>query len=197
MKKNLLLIFLLLNSVFAFSQSGLEVKGYFGVSRTLVGPNADVVGAGSVEVDGFREIGVLLSKMIGQKARLNAGVTYVMGNAQFNPPFCGGCYWNEDYPQTRFEMVSIPVYAEYSLTKFLFVAAGPIVDFQLSDGNNFDEQSGIGYLVGLGGKVHAEKFTFSVFPNYKRHAVIPFDKPEGYKDFLQELGIQFGVGYRF
>lgn len=50
-------------------------------------------------------------------------------------------------------MLSIPLNAEYELTHFLFVAAGPLLDFQLSEDNNLENQSGLGYLVGLGGKV--------------------------------------------
>ncbi len=164
----------------------------------MVGPTADLIGASSVEMDGFREFGVMLSKGIGGKFRINGGVGYAYSAVDFSPnvPPCVNCLYAYEH-NPDFRMLSIPVYAEYGLTNFLFVAAGPLVDFQLSEGNNFDEQSGLGFLVGLGGKVRAEKFAFSVFPNYKRHAVVPFDKPEGYKDILQEFGLQFGVGYRF
>lgn len=94
-------------------------------------------------------------------------------------------------------MLSIPVYAEYALGKIFYAAAGPILYFQLSEGNNFSGQSGVGFLVGLGGKLKTEKFAFSIFPNYKRHNTIPFEKEGNYKQLLQELGVQLGVGYRF
>lgn len=197
MKRALLSIFLILHSFFAFAQNGLELKGYFGFSGVLAGPNAQLDGAASVDVEDFREFGVMLSKGIGGKFRLNGGVSYAFATTQFHPADCGGCYWNINYPKVRFQMLSIPIFAEYGLTRFLYVAAGPLVDFQLSEGNNFDKQSGIGYLVGLGGKVRADKFTFSVFPNYKRHGVIPFEKAEKYRDILQELGLQLGISYTF
>jgi hypothetical protein len=203
MKIHLLLVFLLLSGNVAFGQSGLELKGYFGVSGTLVGPNADVAGGSSVEMEGFREFGLTLSKGIGGKFRLNGGLSYAYSNVEGGNNYCALCsepgFPNPNLPYAYnqdFRILSIPVYAEYELTNFLYVAAGPLLDFQLSEDNNFDDQSGLGYLVGLGGKVRARKFTFSAFPNYKRHAVIPFDKPQGYKDFLQEFGLQFGVGYR-
>jgi hypothetical protein len=203
MKFNLLLVFLLLCGNVAFGQSGLEVKGYYGVSGTLVGPDANLAGGSSVEMDGFREFGVMLSSGVGGKFRLNGGLSYAYSSAEGGNNYCALCgeseFPNPNLPNSYnqdFRMLSIPVYAEYELTNFLFVAAGPLLDFQLSEGNNFDDQSGLGYLVGLGGKVGTEKFTFSVFPNYKRHAVIHFDKPQGYKDFLQEFGLQLGVGYR-
>lgn len=94
-------------------------------------------------------------------------------------------------------MLSFPIFAEYELGNFFYAAGGPILDFQLSEGNNFSDQSGLGYLVGLGGKVKIEKISFNVFPNYKRHSVIPFEKQQREKDILQEFGVQFGVGYKF
>ncbi len=199
MKKILFSLLLLLNSVFAFGQKGLELKGYFGFSGVLAGPNAQLDGAASVDMEEFREFGLMLSKGIGGKFRLNGGVSYAYGNVEYFPnyPPCFDCFLEIYNHNPDFKMLSLPIYAEYGLTKFLFVAAGPLLDFQLSEGNNFDEQSGVGYLVGLGGKVRAEKFTFSVFPNYKRHGVIPFEKAEMYKDILQELGLQFGISYTF
>ncbi|MBN7812279.1 hypothetical protein J0A68_15100 [Algoriphagus sp. H41] len=202
MKKNLLAIFLILNSVVAFAQNGLELKGYFGFSGTLTGPKAELVGASSVEMERFREFGVMVSSGLGGKFRLNGGINYAYGTVEYFPnlPPCVNCQSISYAHNPDFRMLSIPVYAEYELTRFLYVAAGPLVDFQLSEGNNFDEQSGLGYLVGLGGKVRADKFTFSVFPHYKRHGVMPFDRPENdnhHKDLLQEFGLQFGLGYSF
>jgi|SRR5690606_16409724 len=195
MKRNLLLIFLLLNSAFAFSQNGLEVKGYFGVSGTRVGSTSDFGRLGSLKVNEFKEFGLMLSSGIGGKFRLNGGLSYSYGKVWIQ---CDLCSWTDlpnPYNQD-FRMLSFPVFAEYELTNFFFVAAGPILDFHLSEGNNLEDQSGLGYLVGLGGKVRTEKFTFSIFPNYKRHALFPFDKPESYKTFLQEFGLQLGVGYQ-
>lgn len=141
-------------------KDGLELTGYFGVSATRERTNADRVGSSSVEVE---EFSVLLSKGIGRKFRLNGGLSDAYGSVEFhcalgNEPDLPNSY-NQD-----FRMLSIPVFAEYGLTKFLFVSAGAVVDFQLFEDDNFDIQSGIGYLVGIGGKVHVEKFTFLVFP---------------------------------
>lgn len=199
MKKSILLVCLLLCGTIVFAQGSLEVKGYFGGSGTLVGPNADVVGGSSVELEGFKEFGLIFSKGIGGKFRLNGGLAFAYSQVNFTPniPPCFNCLSVSYSYNPDFRMISVPAFAEYQLTKFLFVAAGPLIDFQLSKGNRFDQQSGIGYLLGLGGKVRSEKFTFSLFPNYKRHAVIPFEKPIGYKDFLQEFGLQLGVGYSF
>lgn len=196
MKKNLLLIFLLLNSFYVFAQSGVELKGYFGVSGTKVGSTVDLGEGSSLKVKEFKEFGLMLSSGIGGKFRLNGGLSYAYGKVEFQ---CDLCSWSDLlYPYDQdFRMLSIPVFAEYELTNFIYVAAGPLVDFQLSENSYLEDQSGLGYLIGLGGKVRTEKFTFSIFPNYKRHALFPFDKPESYKTFLQEFGLQLGVGYKF
>lgn len=196
MKKFILLIFLVLLGVSSFAQKGPELRGYFGFSGTLLGPNSGVVGSGSAEMVGFRELGLMLSNRIGEKFRLNTGISYAYGNVEIQCDLCSETGLPFPYNQD-FRMLSIPVYTEYELTKFLFVAAGPLLDFQLSKDNNFDKQSGLGYLVGLGGKVNTEKFTFSLFPNYKRHGVIPFENNGDAKDILREFGVQIGVGYRF
>lgn len=199
MKRSILLVFLLLCVGSVFAQGGLEVKVYFGAAGALAGPKQELTGSSSVEMEGFKEFGLSLSKGIGGKFRLNGGFAILDSKVEFFPNFppCFNCLSISYAHNPDFSMLSIPIFAEYSLTNFLFVAAGPVVDFQLSEGNNFDDQSGVGYLVGLGGKVRAEKFTFSLFPNYKRHSVIPFENNGNAKDILQEFGVQFGVGYRF
>lgn len=199
MKNALLLSFILLISFSVTAQSGLEVKGYVGASGAMANWNEDLDGASSVTIKNFKEVGVLLSKEIGKNFTLTSGVNYAFAKVEFSPPQCPDCFpENTLYAHNPdFGMLSIPVYAEYTLGKYFYAAAGPVVDFQLSKGNNFSDQSGVGYLVGVGAKLDAEKLSFSIFPNYKRHNVISFEKEGNYKQVLQELGVQFGVGYHF
>jgi hypothetical protein len=198
MKKAFLLSIILLTGFTVKAQSGFEVKGYFGASGAMANWNEDLDGASSVDIENLMEVGILLSKSISDKFSLSGGLNYSFAKVDFNPnsPPCiycaSGYIHNPD-----FQMLSIPVYAEYALGKIFYAAAGPILDFQLSEGNNLTDQSGFGYLVGLGAKLNTEKLSFSIFPNYKRHNVIPFEKEETYKRVLQEFGVQLGVGYSF
>ncbi|MFL0685677.1 MAG: hypothetical protein ACJLTB_21145 [Algoriphagus aquaeductus] len=75
MKKNLLLTFMLLNSVFAFGQSGLELKGFVGFSSTILGPKQEFIGGSSGEMKNLKEFGLILSQEIGPNIRLNSGLT--------------------------------------------------------------------------------------------------------------------------
>ncbi len=198
MKKGILLFYLLLCGVSVYAQEGLELKGYFGFSSTIVGPKQEFVGVSSGNMKNLKEFGLILSQEIGQNLRLNCGVTYSYSRVEFMPPPCPNCGANNLFAHNPdFKMLSIPVFAEYAIGDFFYAAAGPILDFQLSEGNNITDQSGLGYLVGFGGKVNTEKFSFSLFPNYKRHSVIPFEDNGNAKDILREFGIQLGLGYRF
>lgn len=188
MMKLILLPCFLISYFTVVAQSGFEMKGDFGFSAARVATKTDLDGGRAVDMNNFKEFGLVFSKSIGGNFRLNAGLNYAFGDVdEPNWPT-----YNRD-----FEMISVPVYAAYELGKYLYAAAGPLVDFQLSAGNNFSDQSGIGYLIGLGGKAETERLSFSIFPNYKRHSVIPFDNSPEYKQVLQELGLQFGVGYKF
>ncbi|MEP0712386.1 outer membrane beta-barrel protein [Algoriphagus sp.] len=199
MKNAYFLCFILLISFSVTAQSGFEVKGYFGMSGALVNWNENLDGASSVDIERFKEVGVLLSKSISDKLSLSGGLNYSFAIVEFNPPNCFDCSpENTFYAHNQdFSMLSIPISAEYSLGKIFYVSAGPVLDVQLSEGNNFSDQSGVGYLVGLGAKLDTERFFFSIFPNYKRHNVIPFEKEGNYKQLMQELGVQLGVGYSF
>ena len=198
--KNAIFLGLLLFACFSlYAQSSLEVRGYFGISGAMANWNEDLDGASSVDIENLMEFGVLLSKSISERFSLSGGLNYSFAKIDFNPnsPPCFNCLSIAYEHNPDFRMLSIPVYAEYALGKFFYASAGPVVDFQLSEGNNFSDQSGIGYLVGLGAKTNIGKFAFSLFPNYKRHNAIPFEKEGNYKQVLQEIGVQFGVGYQF
>lgn len=187
--KNFLLLACLFFATFSINaQSSMEVRGYFGVSGSKANWNEDLDGASSVDIENLMQIGVLFSKSISEKFSLSGGVNYSFAKVDFSPNAPLG-FLSLYVHNPEFRMLSIPVYAEYALGKIFYAAAGPVVDFQLSDGNNFSDQSGIGYLVGLGAKLNANKFSFSIFPNYKRHNVIPFEKEGNYKQILQEIGV--------
>lgn len=179
-------------------QSFLEVRGYVGVSGAMANWNEDLDGASSVEMKNFKEVGVSLSKGLGKKFSIAGSVNYSFAEVNYNPNFspCINCFYGYSH-NPDFQMLSIPVYAEYGFGQFFYAVAGPVINFQLSEGNNFTDQSGIGYLAGLGAKWNTEKLAFSIFPNYKRHSVVPFEKAGNHKQVLQELGIQLGVGYQF
>lgn len=200
MRKHLLFIFFIFCCITSVrAQSGIELKGYYGISGNRLARKIQLTGSSSVNMESLSEFGLILSKGIAKKLRFNAGVNYTMAQVYYRPAPCPNCGMENRSSYVHnsdFEMVTIPVYLEYTFLKFLYGAVGPVVDFQTSHTNNFTDQSGVGYLVGAGAKYTTNKIVFSVFPHYKRHHVIPFEKTEN-KYLLEEFGLQFGIAYRF
>lgn len=181
-----------LTSLSSFSQNNNELRFYYGVSDSKLLRNDDLTGAGRHDVENFSEIGLRYLGRINNNLAIETGVNYTIADLKITPHFMG------EPVQTRaekFELISIPVYANYTLWNFFFINGGPLVDFQRTE-NTTDSQSGIGYSLGIGGKYNFDSFIIFLNPNFKRHAVIPFEK-ENYHQKLTEFGIQFGLGYAF
>lgn len=139
--------------------------------------------------------GLFFSKSQSEKFRISSGVGYTYGKVDFCP-ICFEIQILFIY-ERDFQMIAVPVYQEFALGKILYLTGGPVLDFQQSEGNNISDQSDLGYLVGFGARTPLGKFDFSLFPNYKRHGVVPFEEPKNSKFILQELGVQFGIGFNF
>jgi hypothetical protein len=198
MKKQLLLLTFCFIAISAIGQSKFAIRGIGGVSGTRVATTKDYIGLGSVDMRDFTEFGIILSRKLGENLSINSGVSYLNSQVDFIPgSSCPNCSQILIAHNQDFSMISIPIFAEYALGKVFFFSGGPVVDFQLSEGNNFDDLSGLGYFVGMGAKMALGSFDLSILPNYKRHGVVPFEKNEGAKYVLQELGMQLRLGYNF
>ncbi len=198
MKMRMLILTFCFMAITAVGQSKYSVRGFGGISGSNVATTKDYIGLGSLDMRDFFEFGVILSRKMGEKLSINSGVSYLGSKVDFIAgSSCLNCSQILIAHNQDFSMISIPVFAEYALGKVFFVSGGPVVDFQLSEGNNFDDLSGLGYFVGMGAKMELGSFDLSLLPNYKRHGVVPFEKNEGAKYVLQELGMQFRVGYSF
>ncbi|WP_111672048.1 outer membrane beta-barrel protein [Algoriphagus litoralis] len=198
MKKYILVLTFSFFAITAVGQSKYSVRGFGGFSGSRVATTKDYIGLGSVDMREFFEFGIIFSRKIGDRFSINSGISYLSSKVDFIPgSSCPNCSQILIAHNSDFRMISVPIFAEYDLGKVFFVSAGPLVDFQLSEGNNFDELSGLGYFVGMGARMNLGSFDFSLLPNYKRHGVVPFEKSEGAKYVLQELGIQLSLGYNF
>ena len=104
-------------------------------------------------------------------------------------------------PQTitngKIKMLSVPVYANYTFFKYLFVDAGITTDFEIGREGTTDliNQSGIGAGLGIGGKYDFKRVTVFVNPFLHNYAIIPFNSLN--REKILEAGFKFGVGYRF
>lgn len=193
MKKYALITLLtFLFAVQMYSQKSNEFRIYYGLTNNEFLINENILGGGSTENEKIFDIGIKYLTKISNKLYLETGINYLstsvkITNSSSNPQ-----------PQSRFEdfkLFSIPVYANYTFKKHFFINGGPIIDFQ-GERETIDSQSGIGYSIGFGWKYYIYNYSIFINPNYKRHAVIPFEK-ERFQLRLTEIGIQIGAGYTF
>ena len=96
------------------------------------------------------------------------------------------------------ELISIPLLARFDLGKFMFVNAGPSVDFEVNRIENagHSRQSGIGASVGIGAQYQVTNVSLWANPFLKHHAIIPFSG-QRHPAKLNVAGLAVGVDYRF
>ena len=175
-----------------FAQTSNEIGVYYGFSTCGFFQNPSLVGTGSVFVDNNHEMGLKYLKPIGDRFSVELGINYFKADFTIN-----AAPMVPEIPSRheKFEMLSFPINAHYAFGEYFYVHAGPIVDIQTTE-NTVDSQSGIGLGMGFGGKYSLDSFVIFVNPNFKIHRFIAFEK-EKYPKKLNELGVQFGVGYKF
>ena len=183
---------IILTSFISFSQDKNEIGLFYGTANGEFLRNDRLDGTGSYDLENFTKFGLRFMRKINSNLSLETGVNYTAATLKITPAFTGTPV---SLIEEDFSLISIPVYANYTLWNFLFFNGGPIIDFQNSE-NITDSQSGIGYGVGLGAKYNFNDISIFLNPNFQRHTVIPFRK-ENHHQKLTEFGIHIGLGYRF
>ena len=193
MKNNVFcLIMFFLIGLHALAQKNNTFHFYYGTSDAKFFQNGGVDGAGNVDVKNFSEIGLRFIQNISGNLAFESGISYSFMNVVIEPAFMGIPVKSR---KEKLEFVSVPIFVNYTLWDHLFFNGGPIIDFQTTD-TSVDTQSGVGYGLGIGGKYSFNDFVFFINPNFKKHAVISFER-ENNQQRLTEIGIQLGLGYQF
>ncbi len=192
-RKILTAFFVLGMTVFCYAQEKNEVRVYGGiVGSDLMSIPLD--GAGSSENETSMEFGLKYLRNISKDFSIEIGISRFSTEVEIALPYFPDAV--KTSRNERLKLIRIPLCANYSFWKYFFVNAGFLLSFDNSKGT-IDSQSGIGYGIGLGGKYTINRFVFYLNPNVKRHAAfLPF-KREKYHEKLTELGLEFGIGYRF
>ncbi len=194
MKTNIFVFFLIFFSLTIFSQNKISV--YYGFSDNALLRNSDLVGGPGFEGKGGNLYGLGYEKELVKNFSLKTGLEYSKNKIELTPNF---------YPEidmtpreVDIEILTIPIYANYTFLKYLFVNGGALIDFELNreEYASTDDQSGIGFGIGIGGKYDFDNLTVFINPFYRSHAIIPFEK-ENYNQHLNEIGLIFGIGYNF
>ena len=78
------------------------------------------------------------------------------------------------------------------ISELLYVNAGTFIDFDLSNNDFVNSQTGMGFLLGFGfEKELTERLSIYCLPYYKYHALVPFPLSFGNHN-LSELGLRIG-----
>ncbi|MDO6759719.1 hypothetical protein Q4566_05860 [Tamlana sp. 2_MG-2023] len=186
----LILITLFLNTN-ANCQESNEFRTYFGIMDREFLTSGNLDGAGSYDLENPYEFGIRYLRKLTPKLSLETGINYLSSKVQIN----SNNYGTHSERHTHLKIVSIPMFVNYTIGNYFFLNGGPRLDFQNS-GESFDSQSGFGFGIGFGGKYNFDKFLIYLNPNFKMHAVIPFEK-ENDQQRLTEFGVQLGIGYQF
>lgn len=78
----------------------------------------------------------------------------------------------------------------------VFVNGGPDIDFQVKGETEMDNQSGVGFRLGVGARLRFGPWMLSVAPAVKNYALLAF-KGKRYRQRLVTGGAAVGFGYCF
>ena len=193
MKNFSIILAFLFVSVNSFGQNKDKFFVTYGISTAFPAYNSsDIAGGGSFDGTGSFSFGF---RYIGKSKRpvtLETGLEYSSHKYDRSPAFNPGL---DMTPKSeKLKMLSVPVYANVTFFKYLFVNGGGLIDFEINKHNTVQKQSGIGFGFGLGGKYDFKRWSVMVNPFLQRHAFFAFDKTATRQSLLNS-GFRIGLGY--
>lgn len=194
---NIYIVLILLTfPVRSFAQSSHRLSIAYGFAANELVRKDNLDGAGSHDGKGAGMIGLRYIKTLKNNFAFETGLEYARYKFSVSPAF------HPEVAQTsrreNIELLSVPIYANYTFGKYFFVNGGVIADFQVNkkEKKSLDGQSGLGAGLGIGAKYDFNRMTISINPYFQKHAIFAADK-EPHQERIIEAGIRFGVGYRF
>jgi len=196
----IIVIFFFSNQMFA--QNTNRINFFYGFAYNELIRSANLDGAPSYKGKGATIIGVTYQRTIYKSLSLETGLEYSENKIEITPVYYPE---NHMYPsknaatqKVSVNMITIPVYANYTFFKYFYANAGVLIDFEINRGDypKTSDQSGIGFGAGIGGQYTLQNFTLFVNPMIRFHAVIANEK-EKYHQHITESGIKIGIAYNF
>ncbi|TDE18168.1 hypothetical protein [Dyadobacter psychrotolerans] len=193
--KKLILTVLIFSAGFMLTAQA-QSKIYATYSYSIAAPvyNQGVAGGGSFDGKAASSVGLRYLIKNGKVLSLETGLEYGFFNYERGPAFYPGLDMTSK--SEKLNLITVPVYANVTFLKYLFVNGGALVDFEVNKKNTIQKQSGLGFGLGIGGKLDLGHFSMMVNPFVQRHALIPFEKL-GTRQSLMNAGVRIGVGYAF
>ncbi len=194
MKKLLILFTFVLVSHFSYSQNHSAGASYgyvFGGGSTNF---ASLVGASSYHFKSGAQFNLNYRYQLSKNLNLISGVQFQQSSMQSQNGSTTGELQTWDFQVDNF---NIPVLANLSFLKYLFIEGGPMLNFQVNKENPYgiDPQNGIGLSLGLGAQYELGKWNVFIKSQKQIQSIIPFGR-ENYHDRLITNSLSFGVFYQ-
>ena len=202
MKYLFLSLIILFFSLQIKAQNSNRISFFYGFAANELVRSANLDGAPSYDGKGSTIFGITYQRTLNNYLSLETGLEYSKNKIEITPVYYPELHMypskNVVTQEVSVNMITIPVYANFTFFKYFYANAGALIDFELSgeEYKSADEQSGIGFGGGIGAQYTFQNFTFFVNPMIRYHAVIPFQK-ENYQQHLAEAGVKFGLGFNF
>src|ERR1700744_3635240 len=186
MKFKFLLIAFLFVSIKTFSQSKNNISLVYGIAN-VYGDNYGAIGDYGYNTKSGTMYGFSYTRDLTRSFSLETGLLYSVNNVELTTigPH-GGIY------DQKVDILSVPIYAKLTFWKYVFAQWGVTLDHQTNYSANsiIDDQSGVGIVIGIGGKYNFGPVSVFANPFFDRHAI-------GAHNSLVDTGAKFGVGYNF
>lgn len=171
------------------------ISAHYGMAGNALIRYQSLDGAASYEGKGATMFGIRYRQSISNTFDIEAGAEYVKNRIEITPAFHPGIDMTPR--EAEIELVSFPVFLRHEMLDYLFVHGGMLIDVEINrkTDQSTDNQSGLGFGLGLGGRLPAGNFEFFVDPFINLRAVLPFEK-DNHHQHLLEGGVKLGVGYR-
>jgi len=196
MKRHLLLIILIAISASTYAQSQNEISILYGKSfgpATLFsvfrGGVPKGCSSGSLRENNSIGIRYLASIKDSPKLKFETGIDYLFGKLEIDPAPTGDPIHDALHTED-FYLISTPIFLNHYFGKYFYINEGIMLDYQAAESDEYTG-FGVGIGFGIGAKYEYRNFTFNINPKLERHLFL--SKKYG----LIELGVMFGVGYKF
>jgi len=188
MKYLLLPLFFLCFSLVASSQSRNNLSVVYGMNANLVDIHGAIGDFGYVAEDG-KSIGINYTRNFTHVFSFETGLFYSTNNIRLSTIHGPR---GDFYYDGVVKMISVPLYARLTFFKYLFAQGGLILDHQTNYApyGVVNDQSGIGFEMGFGGKCNFGPISIFINPYFCRHAL-------NGRNNLIEAGAKTGIGYNF
>ncbi len=193
MKFKLILLALLVLSFRAYSQSQNNISVVYGISATNVDIHGAIGDFGYNAKSGM-VYGLTYTRGLNRLFSLETGLLFVTDKAEQSSVTPGiGNVKNDG----NIKLISIPVLAKFTFFKYFYADAGTSIDKETNYSNTSvaNDQSGLGFELGVGGQYTFGHVTIFVNPYVKQYGAIRFDGGQNFN--LLEDGFKFGIGYHF